>query len=287
MKKHRYAINELYKSASLTSIANHATGLPLGDLGDVDFARFQKELIEGMFDGFKVDFFTASTLRYSSDQSLIDISAVCHNISPRLIDEYQLVSDLDPMAASAYVNPGRVIFAMEDRDIERWNPAEEMMRHISNFSIYRAVLIVFRHPTKRGICLSLDYLAEAANLSWFRMQVPKLELASFPFALAWFYRKGVFDEAQLRYHLEGLAGLTETQLQNLRKFINCYKPYKAQAADLGIKEGSLKESLYDLRDKIVLNRGCDLTDAQGKMRFLENEYSIMRMLGDHTALLMH
>ena len=230
-----------------------------------------------------MDFFTASTIRYTQEELLIDISAVCHNISRRLIDKYKDVSHLDIMAMVSYANPGRSIHIMPDLNPQNWELTEEMAEHCARFSIGRASLNVFKHPTKHDVYLSLDYLAEEANPTWLTMQLPRLEWASFPFSLAWFYRKGVFDEAQLRHHFAALSDLTETQLQNLRKFVNCYKPYTAQADDLGIKPSSLKESLYDLRDRIVAERAPDLICGHTKMRFMSDQYAILRMLGDHTA----
>lgn len=286
MKAHRHAIRNIFSHQTLREIAKRAISFPKTIFGDQDFALFHKELIEGAFPSFNINFTTTNIIRFAEDESTLGSVSICLGISPKLIDQYLDVADFDTLAPISYANCGRAVIFDPDTNPQKWRLRNEFENHCSDFAIARAIQIAFQHPTKQNIFLSIEYLGEAANKSWRKLQYNRLELATFPIALAWFYRKEVLDDAELLRRFRSLEDFTETQLLNLRKLVNSpFEGYRRQASALGIKTGSYKEGLYLIRDKVSSRLGWDLDQIDNthmKMRPVEVEYNFMRMLGDHT-----
>jgi len=131
-------------------------------------------------------------------------------------------------------------------------------------------------------------MGDERNLNWVPFNHIKIELASFPFALAWLYRFGIFDETRLKKMFFLLSGLTESRLLNLRKYINSpLQNFDQQATDLGIKASTLKDDLAMIRDRTILKLEIK-TDPNRNTptRLLDQYYGFLSILGDHTAELV-
>ena len=131
-------------------------------------------------------------------------------------------------------------------------------------------------------------MGDEDNVDWVIFDHLKIELASFPFALAWFYRFGVFDSLRLKKMFLLLSGLTESRLLNLRKYINSpLQSYEQQATDLGIKASTLKEDLATVRDKTILKLDLKTDPTRNTpTRLLDQHYGFLSLLGDHTLELV-
>ena len=157
--------------------------------------------------------------------------------------------------------------------------------HCHKYGIYHDLSVGFIYPGHERTFIVFDYMGDEHHTNWAAFNHIKLELASFPFALAWLYRDKRFDSASLERMLKSLTGLTESKLLNLRKYINAsHQNLQEQAIDLGIKYGTLKDSLSEIknqggRDEKATNRNSKTTP----LRSLEQKYSFLKMLGDHTT----
>jgi hypothetical protein len=134
----------------------------------------------------------------------------------------------------------------------------------------------FLNPGHESTFLSFDYMGDENNVDWVPFNHVKIELASFPFALAWLYRSGVFDELRLKKMYLLLSGLTENRLLNLRKYIN-----------LGITASTLKEDLAMIRDQTILKLELKTDPTRNTpTRLLDQHYGFLNLLGDHTTELV-
>jgi len=144
----------------------------------------------------------------------------------------------------------------------------------------------FQNPERLQTFLAFEYLGAKCNTTWGLITHSQLELASFPFALAWFYRKGFMDDAALDRRFQALEGLTEAQLTHIRKYVNSTDlSFQHQASELGISANWLKENLYNVRDTLAHKFDWDVRSskkAQVSLRSLEREYRFFEMLGDPT-----
>ena len=184
-----------------------------------------------------------------------------------------------------YANPGRALNYTQVCRAERIEDYPFFTKHCLKFGIHQAMSVGFLSPGHESTYLTFDYMGDENNISWVTFNHNKIELASFPFALAWFYRSGVFDELRLKKMFLLLSGLTESRLLNLRKYINApMQSFDQQAADLGITASTLKENLATIRDKTILKLGLK-TDPNRNTptRLLDQHYGFLGILKDHTT----
>ena len=187
-----------------------------------------------------------------------------------------------------YANPGRALNYTQVCRAERIEDYPFFNKHCLKFGIHQAMSVGFLSPGHESTYLTFDYMGDEHNTSWVTFNHNKIELASFPFALAWFYRSGVFDELRLKKMFFLLSGLTESRLLNLRKYINApMQSFEHQAADLGISASTLKEDLATIRDKTIVKLGLK-TDPNRNTptRLLDQHYEFLSILKDHTTELV-
>ena len=194
----------------------------------------------------------------------------------------------DSLSPLVYANPGR---ALNYTHICRPELREEhpfYINHCLKFGIYQGMSVGFLNPGHESTFLSFDYMGDENNEDWVTFDHTKIELASFPFALAWLFRSDVFDELRLKKMFLLLSGLTESRLLNLRKYINSpLQSFEQQAQNLGIRASTLKEDLGIIRDKTILKLGLKVdTSRNTPTRLLDQHFGFLSLLGDHTTELV-
>jgi len=195
---------------------------------------------------------------------------------------------LDDLSPLVYANPGRALNYTHVYQSDRLENHPFFVKHCRKFGIHHAISVGFFYPGHESTFLSFDYLGDEANVNWVPFNHVKIELASFPFALAWLYRFGIFDQTRLKKMFFLLSGLTESRLLNLRKYINSpLQNFDQQANDLGIKASTLKDDLAMIRDRTILKLEIQ-TDPNRNTptRLLDQHYGFLSILGDHTAELV-
>ena len=245
-------------------------------------------ILQGHFCGFVFDFLTTSTI--ACDRSFVPVNTdvICLDIDEALVDGYANVMEHDEVSPLSYLNTGRIISSEQIRPYDEWinHPFYEL--HCKYFQIAKALTVSFRNPERFLTFLAFEYLASTDNKTWDGFTHERLELASLPFALGWFYRKGLMDDAALDRRLFALQDLTETQLTHIRKYVNSpSQSFQQQSADLEISEAWLKQSLYDARRELSgrLRWGIPTSTKAipTSLRQLDREFRFMEMLGDPTS----
>lgn len=283
------SVSNLYSEKSLLDI-RRASRFNLGSsVGDLEFSAYHQQSIQDQFVGLKFDFLAVSVIDLSQPNSP---DTVLRNIDKRIVRDYQIIAPHDTIAPRVYANPGRIIHHIDIMPQDEWDDDVFYREHCQRYDIHKALMLTFVHPTRRNTVLSIEYLGAVENKTWCCFDHRRLELASFPFALAWMYRKGVFDETEIEYRFMKLADFSETKLTHLRKFVNAsQQDLDQQAEDLGLKKASLKDSLYATRDQVAERFKWDLesvrnTGNRATLRPLAFEYSFLSMLGDPTRELL-
>jgi len=195
---------------------------------------------------------------------------------------------LDTLSPVVYANPGRALNYTHVCRSERLEDYPFFTNHCLKFGIHQAMSVGFLNPGHESTFLSFDYMGDENNIDWVQFDHVKIELASFPFALAWLFRSGVFDELRLKKMFLLLSGLTESRLLNVRKYINSpLQSFDQQAANLGITASTLKEDLAMIRDQTILKLELK-TDPNRNTptRLLDQHYGFLSLLGDHTTELV-
>lgn len=284
---HRNAIKKIYSPENLVKIIKSANEFELTETGNFKFATFQRNILQNAFDGFTYDFGVTSIIETNSKNVPVDISCVLLGLPDDILDNYMKVAHLDPVTPVTYLNPGRAInySRVVTKKLVYNHPFYK--QHLSKYGIFCGISLCVLFPSHHDTFLTIDYLANEQNNSWDHFDHTRLELASFPFILALLYRRKLMDLKELKRRFLLLEGLTEHQLLNLRKFINSPdQSFDEQAADLGIKSGTLKDDLYNIRDVILPRVGSDKISVSKKsrtsLRKLESECSFFKLLGDHT-----
>jgi len=286
--QHKRAIKKLLAPESLEEIFQEAKVTPVTQAGNVAFSAFQNRVIEDIFPGFTYEFCTISQTKLSENGDIIDIATVLWNLPDDCLKSYLENAHLDTLSPLVYANPGRALNYTHIVRAERLVEYPFFVNHCLKFGIHQAMSVGFLNPGHESTFLSFDYLGDENNVDWVSFDHIKIELASFPFALAWLYRSGVFDELRLKKMFLLLSGLTESRLLNLRKYINSpLQSFDQQASDLGITASTLKEDLATIRDKTIIKLGLK-TDPNRNTptRLLDQHYSFLSLFGDHTAELV-
>ena len=287
-RQYKHAIKQLLAPDSLDEIFRIAKKTPITTEGNLAFSAFQNQIFEDIFPDFTYEFCTTSQIKLSEKGDILDIVTASWNLPDECLMSYMQNAHLDELSPVVYANPGRALNYTHICRAERLEDYPFFINHCLKFGIHHSMSIGFLNPGHESTFLSFDYLGDKNNVGWMPFNHIKIELASFPFALAWLYRSGVFDELRLKKMFLLLSGLTESRLLNLRKYINApLQSFDQQAADLGITASTLKEDLATLRDKTILKLGLKTDPARNTpTRLLDQHYSFLTLLGDHTAELI-
>lgn len=284
---HRNAIKKIYSPANLGQIVKMADEFERTKAGNLKFSSFQREVLQDAFPGFTYDFCVTSIVETNSEGIPVDITSMLLDLPDDILENYMKFAHLDPLTPLTYLNPGRAINYTKVMTKEMVYNHPFYKQHLSRYDIFCGISLCVLFPSHHETFLTVDYLANEQNTSWNHFDYTRLELASFPFILAWFFRRKLMDLKELKRRFLLLEGLTEHQLQNLRKFVNSPdQHFKEQATDLGIKAGTLKDDLYSTRDIVLPRLGLDeLSKAKtsgSPLRKLESECSFLKLIGDHT-----
>lgn len=284
-RQYRHAIKILLASDSLDEILRMAKNTPISKEGDLEFSAFQNRVFEDIFPDFTYEFCTTSQIKLSEKGEMVGISTVNWNLPDECLMSYMMNAQYDSLSPLVYANPGR---ALNYTHICRPELREEhpfYINHCLKFGIYQGMSVGFLNPGHESTFLSFDYMGDETNEEWVTFDHTKIELASFPFALAWLFRSGVFDELRLKKMFLLLSGLTESRLLNLRKYINSpLQSFDQQAQNLGIKASTLKEDLGIIRDKTIVKLDLKVDSSRNTpTRLLDQHFGFLSLLGDHTA----
>lgn len=287
-RQFKHAIKKLLTSDSLDEIILMAKKIPVSPEGDLEFSSFQNRVFEDIFPDFTYEFCTTSQTKLSEKGDILDITTVSWNLPDECLISYMQNAHLDTLSPVVYANPGRALNYTHVCRTERLEDYPFFINHCLKFGIHQAMSVGFLNPGHESTFLSFDYMGDENNVDWVPFNHVKIELASFPFALAWLYRSGVFDDLRLKKMFLLLSGLTESRLLNLRKYINSpLQSFDQQAADLGITASTLKEDLAMIRDQTILKLELRTDPTRNTpTRLLDQHYGFLNLLGDHTAELV-
>lgn len=287
-RQFKHAIKRLLASNSLDEILDMAQKTPVTPEGNLEFSTFQNRVFEDVFPDFTYEFCTTSQTKLSEKGELLDITTVLWNLPDECLISYMQNAHFDTLSPVVYANPGRALNYTHVCRSERLEDYPFFTNHCLKFGIHQAMSVGFLNPGHESTFLSFDYMGDESNIDWVQFDHVKIELASFPFALAWLYRSGVFDVLRLRKMFLLLSGLTESRLLNLRKYINApLESFDQQAKNLGITASTLKEDLAMIRDQTILKLGLKTNPNRNTpTRLLDQHYGFLSLLGDHTTELV-
>ena len=287
-RQYKHAIKQLLVPDSLDEILRMAKKTPTTPQGDLAFSAFQNQIFEDIFPDFTYEFCATSQVKLTEKGDILNIVTVSWNLPDECLMSYMQHAHLDELSPLVYANPGRALNYTHICRVERVEDHPFFVNHCLKFGIHQGMSVGFLNPGHESTFLSFDYLGDENNVSWVPFDHIKIELASFPFALAWLYRSGAFDELRLKKMFLLLSGLTESRLLNLRKYINSpLQSFDQQAADLGITASTLKEDLATIRDKTILKLELKTDPSRNTpTRLLDQHYGFLNLLGDHTAELV-
>jgi len=284
-RQFKHAVKNLLTRDSLDEIVRIAKIIPVTPDGNLEFSTFQNRVLEDIFPDFTYEFCTTSQIKLSEKGEMQGFDSVNWNLPDACVASYMQHMHLDNLSPLIYANPGRAINYTQVCRSERLEDHPFFVNHCLKFGIHHAISVGYFYPGHETTFLSFDYLGDEANINWMPCSHIKLELASFPFALAWLYRFGIFDETRLKKMFFLLSGLTESRLLNLRKYINApLQSFDQQAIELGIKASTLKDDLAMIRDRTILKLKIK-TDPNRNTptRLLDQHYGFLNLLGDHTT----
>jgi len=284
-RQFKHAIKKLLTSESLGEILSMAKKVPVSPDGNLEFSAFQNRVFEDIFPDFTYEFCTTSQIKLSEKGDILDIVSVSWNLPDDCLMSYMQNAHLDELSPLVYANPGRALNYTHICRAERVQEHPFFVNHCLKYGIHHGISVGFLNPGHESTFLSFDYLGDENNIDWVPFDHIKIELASFPFALAWLYRSGIFDELRLKKMFLLLSGLSESRLLNLRKYINSpLQSFDQQATDLGITASTLKEDLAMIRDQTILKLELKTDPTRNTpTRLLDQHYGFLSLLGDHTA----
>ena len=279
------AVKNLLKSGSLDEILAMAKSMPKTPAGNLEFSAFQNQVFEHVFPDFTYEFSATSQIKLSDKGEVNDLVTANWNLPDEILANYMQYAHLDDLSPLVYANPGRALNYTHVCRSERFDDHPMFINHLHKYGIHHVMSVGFLYPGHESTFLSFDYMGDEANVDWVTFDHVKMELASFPFALAWLFRAGVFDEVRLKKMFLLLSGMTENRLLNLRKYINSpLQNFDQQATDLGIKASTLKDDLAMIRDRTILRLDIQTNPNRNTpTRLLDQHYGFLSLLGDHTA----
>ena len=284
-RQFKHAVKNLLIRDSLDEILRAAKTHPVTPEGNLAFSSFQNQVFERIFPDFTYEFCTTSQIKLSEKGELLDLASVNWNLPDECVASYMQNAHLDELSPLVYANPGRALNYTHVCRTERVQDHPFFVAHCLKYGIHQGISVGYFYPGHETTFLSFDYLGDENNLTWVMFDHTKIELASFPFALAWLYRFGIFDETRLKKMFLLLSGLTESRLLNLRKYIKSpLQNFDQQASDLGIKASTLKDDLAIIRDRTILLLEIETDPSRNTpTRLLDQHYSFLSLLGDHTT----
>jgi len=288
---HRQAIKKLLREEELDEIKAKAQSCSKDKGGDLEFSAFQRTVLQKIFRGFTYQRCTTSTIVSGEDMTPIEISTVCLDLPEEVLINYMQFVQYDDLSPLVYKNPGRAISYAQLCLEENFEDHPFFVNHCKKFGIYRVISLGYRFPISQHTFTTFDYLGSENNKDWHYFDHTKLELASFPFALAWLYRQGRLDIGGLSSTFSLLEGLTESKLQNLRKFINSpQQSFEERGKSLGIDGSGLRADLNNTHK--LVSRRLRGTENSGepsnnkRLGELALHYDFLKMLEDHTKPLI-
>ena len=288
MYNYSKSIRSIYSSSSLAEIAKWASQCERGDEGDREFSNIQRQIIQGLLPAFSFDFLATSLIVCDGNFMPVDTDVVCLNIDDALAEGYRAVAQYDEVSPLCYLNSGRAVSTEKMRTADEWHNHPVYEQHCRFFDIEKMITISFRSREFQTKHLAFEYLASSDHVTWNLFDHRQLELASFPFALAWYFRRGLMDDATLARRFLALSDLTESKLNHIRMYVNSPDlTLPEQAAELNISEAWLKENLYSVRDWLAPRMNWEISKRKipSSLRLLEREFQFMDMLGDPTRFL--
>jgi len=278
-------LKELFKRTSLFLLMRTAKRIPFSVFGDNDFAKYQIETLEGVFPGARFDFCSISTLLLDRNFMPAGFDCVLLNIDPSLIDNYASVAAYDELSPIVHLNPGRLVSHHDVFDPQSWQASPLFLKHCLIYDLHKVMRVAFQYPAMDRKVISFDYLGAGENGTWDTLDHRLLEIATFPFALSWLFRKGVIDESRFARYMERLSDLTPNQILYLRKYVNSpWQDLSVQAKQMGYSHGGYKQTLYSIRDAIIdklsLPENAVLQQKSRSLRVIDHDYAFLRMLGD-------
>lgn len=279
-----HSVTALFRRESLKRILAEAIR-PRQESGfDKEFARFHAQTLMQHIPPIRIDYFSSSFVETNAQGHPSDIRCALWNLPDTILANYEDVLEHDIMAPAVYGNPGRLI-AHDDIIAEPdWQAHPFFLLHCRKYGIHCAWMINLRLPGKQLSHVTFEYLAGPDNKTFGATDRMMVELASLPFAYAWFFRFGAIDRPVLTTAFDLLADLTSTNLTLLRKFVSSpHLDLASQARDLGLSPASYKQSLYQLRDELAPRIGAsEGTTEKVSLRQIDHAYSILKLLGDPT-----
>lgn len=279
------SIRNLLKADSLQSIVDKTVSTAVTPEGDLEFSAYQQESLQRVLPGFTYEFCSTSTATISSQGELVGITAVNLNLPDDVLMSYLANVQYDELTPLVYANPGRCLSYTHVCRKELVQDHPMFINHCHKFGIHHDISVGIIYPGHENTFIVFDYMGDEHHQNWAAFDHVKLELASFPFALAWLYRNEKIDLAKLKSMFDSLSGMTETRLLNLRKYINApQQNLQEQAKSLGIQYGTLKESLGLIKRLTFADKDLEGASSQTiPLRALEVPYGFLKMLGDHTV----
>ena len=279
------ALRDLFKRTYLSQLMRTAKRTPRGVLGDTDFAKYQLELLQGVFPGVKFDFCAISTMVLDHNLLPAGLDCVLLNVAPSIIDSYISVTAHDELSPVVHLNPGRIIGHDVAFDAQSWQASPLFAKHCRIYDIHKILRIAFQYPAMERKVISFDYYGTGENGTWEALDRALLEIATFPFALSWLLRKGAIDEPRYDVFMERISDLTPTQITYLRKYVNSpWKDLSAQAKEMGYSHGGYKQALYTIRDALIDKLSLPESEIIGQksrsLRVIDHDYAFLKMLGD-------
>jgi len=271
----------------LKSVFDYATNQPNSDVGDRLLASFQHDIICDQFAPYRYDSATVNAVHIDERFVVSELSSLCFQIDDRLAIEYENVSAHDPFTPLSSANPGRMVSSDFGDLIDETKLKNPYFFHAHNFGIGDGFLLSFLCPGHTRFLLGLEYHQSIGNLTGAVADKEAIEQASFPFALAWMYRRRMIDEGTLRQYLKLLGDLSVMELHRLRMYINSpAMSLTTQAAALGLGARRYKESLYRIRDKVTSRLVAKSHERFKSLRPVADEYAFLKMMGNPTQDLL-
>ena len=256
--------------------------------GEPAFAAFQRRLLMERESPLHYDAFVASIIDTSAEAAPTVLQSTLLDLPDRALHTYAAVSAADDLSATAYANPGRMIRYQQIRSHEAWLSHPVFTDHLRHYGIFQGASVTYRTHGHRGTAIAFDYLGKVSNSGFETYDFTRLEVIGLPFVIGWLLRAGRIDAITLQNWIGALEGLTLTQVQNLRKFVNCpHETFEQQAMTLGVKELTLRKSLYAIRERVAARDTRAYLGYQvqpsGSLRPLEHYFRFLGMLGDPTG----
>ena len=280
-------IRKMYSEDSLNAVFRTASDRALSDEG---FAEFQRRHLKQAFPAFDYDRSTTSLIETQHETQTVSVESILMNFEASLEEvmaSYMGAVDHDFLAKIVYANPGR-LFLHTDVLEGKLEQHPIFVLHCKKFDIYKDYAIGFNLIAADEYFIAFDYMGGKENTDWYSIDPVELEYASFPFALAWLFRRKWISRRIFEQHMIALAGLTRRRLDKLRRFIN-RKPGEdmgTQAESLGLRRTGYDDPLYEIRDEMLERFGEDVVALKAagplKLEAMEAYVSLLSLMKDQT-----